>query len=132
MKTANMLDSANNKLQELMQILYLLSRDPAVPKDARYHVTVAQGEIALLARVIRNNTDMRRAVGGDGELPLPRIQSTASTGRRRIVVLITFGGGYSTGTHISPVEDGGRQHPEQRRFQNRNDRAAIQFTAQSE
>lgn len=57
MKTANMLDSANNKLQELMQILYLLSRDPAVPKDARYHVTVAQGEIALLARVIRNKTE---------------------------------------------------------------------------
>ncbi len=53
-KTAKMLDSANNKLQELMQLLYLLSRDPAVPNDARYHVTVAQGEIALLARVMRN------------------------------------------------------------------------------
>lgn len=49
-----MLDSANNKLQELMQILYLLSRDPAVPKDARFHVTVAQSEIALLARLLRN------------------------------------------------------------------------------
>jgi hypothetical protein len=53
-KTAKMLDSANNKLQELMQLLYLLSRDPAVPNDARYHVTVAQGEIALLANVMRN------------------------------------------------------------------------------
>ena len=53
---ASMLDSANNKLQELMQLLYLLSRDPAVPKDARYHVTVAQGEIALLAHVMRNST----------------------------------------------------------------------------
>jgi hypothetical protein len=40
-----------------MQILYLLSRDPAVPNDARYHVTVAQGEIALLARVIRNKSE---------------------------------------------------------------------------
>lgn len=52
-----MLDSANNKLQELMQLLYLLSRDPGVPKDARYHVTVAQGEIALLAHVMRNNVE---------------------------------------------------------------------------
>lgn len=52
-----MLDSANNKMQELMQLLYLLSRDPAVPNDARYHVTVAQGEIALLARVIRNKAE---------------------------------------------------------------------------
>jgi|SRR5580698_3892946 hypothetical protein len=55
-KTAKMLDSANNKLQELMQVLYLLSRDPAVPTDARYHVTVAQSEIALLANVMRNTT----------------------------------------------------------------------------
>jgi hypothetical protein len=54
-KAARMLDSANNKLQELMQLLYLLSRDPGVPKDARYHVTVAQGEIALLAHVMRNS-----------------------------------------------------------------------------
>jgi uncharacterized protein (UPF0147 family) len=54
-QAANMLDSANNKLQELMQLLYLLSRDPGVPKDARYHVTVAQSEIALLAHVMRNN-----------------------------------------------------------------------------
>lgn len=56
-QAANMLDSANNKLQELMQLLYLLSRDPGVPKDARYHVTVAQGEIALLAHVMRNNVE---------------------------------------------------------------------------
>lgn len=57
LQAAKMLDSANNKMQELMQLLYLLSRDPAVPNDARYHVTVAQGEIALLARVIRNKTE---------------------------------------------------------------------------
>lgn len=57
LKTANMLDSANNKLQELMQLLYLLSRDPAVPSNARYHVTVAQGEIALLAHVMRNSAE---------------------------------------------------------------------------
>lgn len=56
-KAANMLDSANNKLQELMQLLYLLSRDPAVPSAARYHVTVAQGEIALLAHVMRNTAE---------------------------------------------------------------------------
>ena len=61
-KAANMLDSANNKLQELMQLLYLLSRDPEVPKDARYHVTVAQGEIALLAQVMRNSISAE--VGG--------------------------------------------------------------------
>lgn len=53
-ETASMLDSANNRLQELMQLLYLLSRDPAVPSNARYHVTVAQGEIALLTRVMQN------------------------------------------------------------------------------
>jgi hypothetical protein len=57
LQAARMLDSANNKMQELMQLLYLLSRDPAVPNDARYHVTVAQGEIALLARVIRNKAE---------------------------------------------------------------------------
>jgi hypothetical protein len=49
-----MIDTTNNKLQELMQLLYLLSRDPSVPSDARYHVTVAQGEIALLTRVMQN------------------------------------------------------------------------------
>lgn len=53
---SHMLDKTNNKLQELMQLLYLLSRDPGVPNDARYHVTVAQGEIALLAHVLRNTT----------------------------------------------------------------------------
>ena len=55
-QTALMLDSANNKLQELMQLLYLLSRDPSVPNDSRYHVTVAQSEIALLTREMRNAT----------------------------------------------------------------------------
>ncbi|MGA2372289.1 MAG: hypothetical protein ACLPPV_24645 [Candidatus Korobacteraceae bacterium] len=49
-----MLDATNNKLQELMQLLYLLSRDPAVPTDARYHVTLAQSEIALLTRQMQN------------------------------------------------------------------------------
>jgi len=48
------LNTANNRLQELMQLLYLLSRDPAVPNDARYHVTLAQSEIALLVRIMRN------------------------------------------------------------------------------
>ncbi|MGA2372804.1 MAG: hypothetical protein ACLP3R_08910 [Candidatus Korobacteraceae bacterium] len=52
-----MLDTTNNKLQELMQLLYLLSRDPAVPSDARYHLTVAQSEIALLARLIQNTAE---------------------------------------------------------------------------
>ncbi|MGA2373280.1 MAG: hypothetical protein ACLPPV_18610 [Candidatus Korobacteraceae bacterium] len=52
-----MLDSTNNKLQELVQLLYLLSRDPAVPSDARYHVTVAQSEIALLARLMQNTAE---------------------------------------------------------------------------
>ena len=56
-KTAEILDSANNRLQELMQLLYLLSRDPGVPNDARYHVTVAQSEIALLAQVMRNSAE---------------------------------------------------------------------------
>jgi hypothetical protein len=48
------LNTANNRLQELMQLLYLLSRDPGVPNDARYHVTMAQSEIALLVRIMRN------------------------------------------------------------------------------
>jgi hypothetical protein len=48
------LNTANNRLQELMQLLYLLSRDPGVPSDARYHVTLAQSEIALLVRIMRN------------------------------------------------------------------------------
>jgi len=55
--TAQMLDNANNRLQELLQLLYLLSRDPAVPITARRHVTVAQGEIALLAQVMRNSAE---------------------------------------------------------------------------
>lgn len=50
----DVLNTANNRLQELMQLLYLLSRDPAVPKEARYHVTLAQSEIALLVRIMRN------------------------------------------------------------------------------
>ena len=49
-----MLDATNNKLQELMQLLYLLGRDPSVPQEARYHVTVAQSEIALLSRLMQN------------------------------------------------------------------------------
>lgn len=53
--TETVLDTAYNRLQELMQLLYLLSRDPAVPTDARYHVTVAQSEIALLSRVMQNS-----------------------------------------------------------------------------
>ena len=56
-EAAGMLDAANNKLQELMQLLYLLSRDPAVPTDARYHVTLAQSEIALLTRQMHNAAD---------------------------------------------------------------------------
>jgi len=50
------LDTTYNRLQELLQLLYLLSRDPGVPKDARYHVTVAQSEIALLSRQMQNST----------------------------------------------------------------------------
>ena len=50
----DVLNTANNRLQELMQLLYLLSRDPAVPNDARFHVTLAQSEIALLVRIMRN------------------------------------------------------------------------------
>jgi len=50
------LDTTCNCLQELMQLLYLLSRDPSVPNDARYHVTVAQSEIALLSRQMQNST----------------------------------------------------------------------------
>ena len=58
-----MLDATKNKLQELMQLLYLLSRDPAVPTDARYHVTVAQSEIALLTRQMQNAAEDQ--AGGD-------------------------------------------------------------------
>lgn len=53
-EATGMLGAANNKLQELMQLLYLLGRDPAVPADARYHVTLAQSEMALLTRQMQN------------------------------------------------------------------------------
>jgi len=56
-ETGKVLDATNNKLQEILQLLYLLSRDQSVPKDARYHVTVAQSEMALLARTIQNAAD---------------------------------------------------------------------------
>jgi hypothetical protein len=56
-KTEIALDAANNKLQELMQLFYLLGRDPAIPKEARFHVTVAQSEIALLSRQMQNSTE---------------------------------------------------------------------------
>ncbi|MFZ0315147.1 MAG: hypothetical protein WAL85_20775 [Candidatus Korobacteraceae bacterium] len=62
-EAAGMLDATKNKLQELMQLLYLLSRDPAVPTDARYHVTVAQSEIALLTRQMQNAAEDQ--AGGD-------------------------------------------------------------------
>jgi len=63
--TGDVLNTANNRLQELMQLLYLLSRDPAVPKDARYHVTVAQSEIALLVRIMRNAEEAALRGGAD-------------------------------------------------------------------
>jgi hypothetical protein len=53
-EASGILDDANHKLQELMQLFYLLGRDPAVPTDARYHVTVAQSEIAWLTRLMQN------------------------------------------------------------------------------
>ncbi len=56
-QTEGVLDAANNKLQELMQLLYLLGRDPRVPQDARYHVTLAQSEIALLTRLMQNSAE---------------------------------------------------------------------------
>ncbi len=58
-EAAGMLDAASNKLQELMQLFYLLGRNPAVPTDARYHVTLAQSEIALLTRQMQNAADDR-------------------------------------------------------------------------
>jgi hypothetical protein len=54
--TETVLDTTCNCLQELLQLLYLLSRDPGVPDDARHHVTVAQSEIALLSRQMQNST----------------------------------------------------------------------------
>jgi hypothetical protein len=53
-RTQGILDATNNTLQELMQLFYLLSRDPAIPSEARFHVTVAQSEIALLTRQLQN------------------------------------------------------------------------------
>jgi hypothetical protein len=53
--TGSVLDAAYNRIQELMQLLYLLSRDTCVPSDARYHVTIAQSEIALLSRIVQNS-----------------------------------------------------------------------------
>ena len=57
------LDTARNKLQELMQLFYLLSRDSRVPQDARYHVTVAQSEIALLSKIMQNGAETATEVG---------------------------------------------------------------------
>ena len=62
-----MLDAASNNLQQLMQLLYLLGRDPAVPKGARHHVTAAQAEIALLSRFMRNSAEERNV--GEGQHP---------------------------------------------------------------
>jgi len=59
----DVMDTANNRLQKLMQLLYLLSRDPAVPNDARYHVTLAQSEIALLVRIMRNAEEAHDKTG---------------------------------------------------------------------
>jgi hypothetical protein len=58
-KVEVMLDAASNTLQQLMQLLYLLGRDPDVPKDARHHVTAAQAEIALLSRFMKNSVEER-------------------------------------------------------------------------
>ena len=71
-QAGNVLDVTNNKLQELMQLLYLLGRDPTVPQDARHHVTVAQSEIALLSRLMQNTTHPQ------GDNPKP---SSAAAGR---------------------------------------------------
>ena len=49
-----MLNRANNKLQELVQLLYLLGRDPAIPRGIRHHVTVAQSEILLLSNLLHS------------------------------------------------------------------------------
>ena len=71
LRAARGLEAASDRLQELMQLFYLLSRDPAIPQDARYHVTLAQSEIALLTRVMQNMANDR---GGE-------ILGTAETGR---------------------------------------------------
>jgi hypothetical protein len=67
-----MLNRANNKLQELMQLMYLLSRDPAIPQDARHHVTVAQSEIALLSHMLHNSAQ---------QVPQPPMALVAEGGR---------------------------------------------------
>ena len=59
-----MLDTTYNRLQELMQLLYLLSRDAAVPNHARYHVTIAQSEIALLTREMQNSASAEAGASG--------------------------------------------------------------------
>ena len=58
-----------------MQLFYLLSRDPAIPNDARYHVTVAQSEIALLTRLMQNIAE-----AGAGESPPSARADTFTTG----------------------------------------------------
>ncbi|HZP23720.1 MAG TPA: hypothetical protein VFB04_09750 [Terriglobales bacterium] len=63
--TESMLDATCNRLQELLQLLYLLGRDPSVPTEARYHVTVAQSEIALLSRVMQNSAPAHDAASCD-------------------------------------------------------------------
>jgi len=47
-----------------MQLLYLLSRDASVPSDARYHVTIAQSEIALLSRIVHNSACVEAEAAG--------------------------------------------------------------------
>ncbi len=67
---SDLLDATNNQLQGIMQMLYLLSRDTAVPTEVRYHVTLAQSEIALLARQMQNaaNTPLAK---DQAHLPQP-------------------------------------------------------------
>ncbi len=73
-KTESALDSANNKLQELMQLLYLLGRDPRVPQDARHHVTVAQSEIALLTRLMQNSAEGNQSPGALPDTAVPPVR----------------------------------------------------------
>jgi hypothetical protein len=69
LKATLALEAASDRLQELMQLFYLLSRDPAIPQDARYHVTLAQSEIALLTRVMQNIANDRGGeLLGSGEI----------------------------------------------------------------
>lgn len=55
--TACILNRANNRLQELMQLLYLLGRDPDIPQGVRHHVTVAQAEIVLLSHLLQSGQE---------------------------------------------------------------------------